>query len=418
MATIAVLGCLDTKGHEHAFVAGIIRSLGHTPLMIDAGTTDHPQVEPDIRVRAIVPAFSLPQDRGACVAEIAAAIGPFVSRLAAEGSIDGVISLGGSGGTSIGTAAMRALPLGIPKVMVSTLASGNTSAYVGTSDIVMVPSIVDVAGLNRLSRSIFTAAAHAVCGMAEARTARREGEADEKPLVVASMFGNTTACVTVASAELEVAGYEVLTFHATGTGGRTLESLVASGLVAGVLDITTTEIADELCGGVLTAGPTRLEAAGRAGVPAIVVPGCVDMVNFGPWETVPEAFRGRNLYRHNDQITLMRTTPDENRRIAEFLAEKLNAYVRPPTVLLPLRGVSVISEAGGPFHDPEADRVLCETLAARLNPTIRVVKSDHAINDPEFARLCGHTLLAAMTAHPNPETRPNPEVLPTTEDAG
>jgi uncharacterized protein (UPF0261 family) len=402
MATIAVLGCLDTKGHEHAFVAEIIRSLGHSALLIDAGTTNRPQIEPDIRVHEIVPAFSQPQDRGGCVAEVAAAVGPFVSRLAMEGRIDGVISLGGSGGTSIGTAAMRALPLGIPKVMVSTLASGSTSAYVGTSDIVMVPSIVDVAGLNRLSRSIFTAAAHAVCGMAEARMTARADASSEKPLVVASMFGNTTACVSMASAELEAAGYEVLTFHATGTGGRTMEALIASGMVAGVLDITTTEIADELCGGVLTAGPTRLEAAGRAGVPAVVVPGCVDMVNFGPWETVPEPLRARNLYRHNDQITLMRTTPDENRRIAEFLAEKLNAYPRPPTVLLPLRGVSVISEAGGPFHDPEADQALFSTLEAQLDPAIRVVKSDHAINDPEFAQLCSRELLRSMEAYSRP----------------
>ncbi len=397
MATIAVLGCFDTKGHEHAFVADRIRSLGHVPLLIDTGTTNAPQVSVDIRVTEILPAFSSPNDRGRCVSEIAAAAGPFVSSLAMERRIDGIISLGGGGGTSIGTAAMRSLPLGIPKVMVSTLASGNTAPYVGTSDIVMMPSIVDVAGLNRLSRSIFTAAAHAVCGMAEARQSVT-GSIDQQdmPLIVASMFGNTTACVTEASKVLEAAGYEVLTFHATGTGGRTMESLIASGMVAGVLDITTTEVADELCGGVLTAGPTRLEAAGRAHVPAIVVPGCVDMVNFGPPDTLPAEFAGRTLYQHNDQITLMRTTPEENRRIAEFIAEKLNAYPQPPTVVLPLKGVSVISAKGGAFFDPTADRMLFETLASRLRSDIRIVKSEHAINDPEFARLCGQELVTLL----------------------
>lgn len=399
MSTIAVLGCFDTKGHEHAFVAELIRSLGHAPLLIDTGTTNSPQVDVDIPVSDILPAFSTPGDRGACVSEIAAAVAPFVARLAAEGRLDGIISLGGGGGTSIGTAAMRALPLGIPKVMVSTLASGDTAPYVGTSDIVMVPAIVDVAGLNRLSRSIFTAAAHAVCGMVAARQAGSAATASDKPLIVASMFGNTTDCVSVAKQEMEAAGYEVLVFHATGTGGRTMESLIASGMVAGVLDITTTEVADELCGGILSAGPTRLEAAGAAGVPAIVVPGCVDMVNFGPRESMPETLHERTLYQHNDQVTLMRTTPEDNRRIAAFLAEKLNAYAVRPRVLLPLQGVSVISEAGGPFHDAEADRVLFETLQARLDPEIRVVPSDHAINDPTFAKLCAHELLSLLASH-------------------
>ena len=398
MPTIAVLGCFDTKGHELAFVAEIIRSLGVIPLLIDTGTTNRPQVDVDIRVTDILPAFSQPEDRGRCVSEIAAAVGPFVHRLATEGRLDGIISLGGGGGTSIGTAAMRGLPLGIPKVMVSTLASGNTAPYVGTSDIVMVPAIVDVAGLNRLSRSIFMAAAHAVCGMARARQIAATSTAPDKPLIVASMFGNTTECVRIATQDLEAAGYEVLVFHATGTGGRTMESLIGSGMVAGVLDITTTEIADELCGGVLSAGPTRLEAAGAAQVPAIVVPGCVDMVNFGPRESMPANLLDRTLYQHNDQVTLMRTTPEENRRIAEFIAEKLNAYPLPATVLLPLKGVSVIAEAGGPFHDAEADHALFETLQARLDPSIRVVAADHAINDPAFAHLCASELIRLLNA--------------------
>lgn len=404
MPTIAVLGCFDTKGHELAFVAEVIRSLGYAPLLIDTGTTNRPQVDVDIRVTDILPAFSEPDDRGRCVSEIAAAVAPFVSRLAAAGRLDGIISLGGGGGTSIGTAAMRGLPLGIPKVMVSTLASGNTAPYVGTSDIVMVPAIVDVAGLNRLSRSIFTAAAHAVCGMANARQIAATSTVPDKPLIVASMFGNTTECVRLATQDIEAAGYEVLVFHATGTGGRTMESLITSGMVAGVLDITTTEIADELCGGVLSAGPTRLEAAGIAEVPAIVVPGCVDMVNFGPRESMPAELLQRTLYQHNDQVTLMRTTPEENQRIAEFLAEKINAYRVRPTVLLPLKGVSVISETGGAFHNPEADRVLFETLQRQLDPSIRVVTADHAINDPAFAHLCAQELIRLLNAQqPQPE---------------
>jgi uncharacterized protein (UPF0261 family) len=398
MCTIAVLGCLDTKGHEHAFVAQIIESLGHTPLLIDVGTTNTPQVPVDISVTDIVPAFTHPADRGSCVSEVAGAVGRFVQRLAREKKIDGIITLGGGGGTSIGTAAMRALPLGIPKVMVSTLASGNTAPYVGTSDIVMVPSVVDVAGLNRLSRSIFTAAAHAVCSMASARQRNETPSDKQKPLIVASMFGNTTECVNLAKQEMELAGYEVLVFHATGTGGRTMESLIASGMVAGVLDITTTEVADEICGGVLSAGPTRLDAAGAAGVPAIVVPGCVDMVNFGPRESIPTQLADRTCYQHNDQVTLMRTTASENRKIAMFLASKLNAYTLRPTVLLPQKGTSVLAENGNPFHDAEADCALFETLQAQLDPEIRVVTSDHAINDPAFARLCAHELLGLLAS--------------------
>ena len=393
MGTIAVLGTFDTKGHEHAFLAGIIRSAGHEALLIDVGTTNRPQVPPDVRVTEIVPAFSRPDDRGACVSEVAARVPEFVASLAKAGRIDGVISLGGGGGTSIATAAMRALPLGMPKVMVSTLASGNTAHYVGTSDIVMVPAIVDVAGLNRVSKGVFTSAARAVCAMVETREALASKAAEEKPLVLASMFGNTTGCIDVAKAEVEAAGFEVLVFHATGTGGRTMESLILSGIAAGVLDVTTTEIADEVVGGVLSAGPHRLESAADAGIPVVVAPGCVDMVNFGARETVPERFNERTFYQHNDQVTLMRTNAEENVAIATFIADKLNQYRVPPVVALPLGGVSVISESGGPFHDDEADRALFTTLKERLRPEIAIHESPHVINDPEFARLCVDRLL-------------------------
>jgi uncharacterized protein (UPF0261 family) len=283
---------------------------------------------------------------------------------------------------------MRALPLGFPKLMVSTLASGNTAPYVGVKDIVMFPSIVDVAGLNRISREILTRAAGAICGMVEARPVPGE----DKPIIVASQFGNTTACIDHARRILEAAGYEVLVFHATGTGGRTMESLIEAGLVAGVLDLTTTEWADELVGGILSAGPTRLEAAARHGVPAVVSTGCLDMVNFGPPESVPTKFAGRKFYQHNPQVTLMRTTPDECTKLGKILAEKLNLSIGPVTVLLPLRGGSVIGAPGGPFHDASADAALYAALKAALRPDIKVLELDCVINDPTFAEACAQAL--------------------------
>ncbi len=396
MSTIAVLGTYDSKGHELDFVARCIAARGHTPLRIDVGTLDEPVVAPDIRRDEILDFSTVSDrnDRGACVAAMAAAVPGFLAKLAADGVIQGVISLGGGGGTAIGTAAMRALAVGFPKVMVSTLASGNTAPYVGTTDIVMFPSIVDVAGLNRLSRLLFARAAGAVCGMVEAEV----GEEAERPLVVASMFGNTTACVNRAKEILEAAGQEVLVFHATGTGGRTMEAMIGSGLVAGVLDVTTTEWADEWVGGILGAGPTRLEAAGKMGVPAVVAPGCLDMVNFGEPATVPARFAGRLFYHHNPQVTLMRTSPEECVELGRILAEKVNAYTGPVTVLLPLRGVSVISAEGGPFYSPEADEALFRSIREHLAPHIPLIEIDAVINDPVFAKTCADALLAHMVA--------------------
>ncbi|MBU6301503.1 MAG: Tm-1-like ATP-binding domain-containing protein [Verrucomicrobia bacterium] len=398
MRTIAVAGTFDTKGPEHAFVAEIIRSLGHRALLIDFGTRGPSAVQADIPAPAICPSFSQPGDRGRCVAEMARAAPVFVSAMAARGEIHGIISLGGGGGTSIATAIMRALPLGLPKVMVSTLASGNTAPYLGISDIVMVPAIVDVSGLNAVSRRIFASAARAVCAMAaiEPPDPLRAGG---QPLIVASMFGNTTGCVNAARDFFTQAGFEVLVFHATGTGGRTMESVIASGAVHGIFDVTTTEIADEIVGGVLGAGPGRLDAGATAGVPALIAPGCVDMVNFGPRETVPEAFAGRLLYAHNDQVTLLRTTPEENVAIAEFIARKLNGYRVRPIVALPLGGVSVLAAPGGPFHDPAADQALFATLKSRLHPDIPVLESPEPINHPDFAALCAESLLARIRNH-------------------
>jgi uncharacterized protein (UPF0261 family) len=396
MSVIAVLGTYDSKGHELEFVARLIAERGHRALKIDVGTLEPPVVMPDIGREQVLDFSTVSErtDRGVCVAAMAAAVPPFLVKLASDGRIDGVISLGGGGGTAIGTAAMRALPLGFPKVMVSTLASGNTAPYVGTTDIVMFPSIVDVAGLNRISRLLFSRAAGAICGMVEA--AIETGEA--RPLVVASMFGNTTACVNGAKSALETEGYEVLVFHATGTGGRTMEALIESGLVAGVLDVTTTEWADELVGGILGAGPTRLEAAGKMAVPAVVAPGCLDMVNFGEPPSVPAKFRDRTFYHHNPQVTLMRTTPDECAQLGAILAQKVNAYRASVTVLLPLRAISVISAAGQPFHSPEADQALFRAIRDQLRPGVELIELDCAINDPEFAAACASALLRNLCA--------------------
>lgn len=397
MATIAVLGTLDTKGREHAFLAERIRERGHEALLIDVGSRDQPTVTPDITRQQVADAAGIDladlrkrMDRGESVGAMARAASVLLPGLLASGRIDGVISLGGGGGTSIATAAMRSLPIGFPKLMVSTLAGTNTAAYLGTKDIVMFPSIVDVAGLNRLSELLFTRAAGAICGMVEMMLPLTSS----KPLVVASMFGNTTDCVNAAKEVLENAGYEVLVFHATGTGGRAMESLIESGMVAGVLDVTTTELADELLGGILSAGPNRLRAAAAAEVPTVIAPGCLDMANFGPIQSVPQHYQSRNLYVHNPDITLLRTTPDECRQLGRQLAEKANAYRGPVAILIPDKAISVISAEGGPFHDRDADRALFDAI--RETAQCEVISMDLDINDAPFAHACANKLLALM----------------------
>lgn len=399
MSTIAVLGTLDTKGLEHGFVADQIRGRGHQALLIDVGTGGPPVVAPDITRAEVAAAADIDldglmarRDRGEAVTAMSTAAPLVLARLVAEQRIQGVISLGGGGGTAIATAAMRALPMGFPKVMVSTLASGNVAPYVGVKDIAMFPAVVDVAGLNRISRLLLARAAGAVCGMVETVLPA----VADRPIIVASQFGNTTPCVDHARKILEAAGYEVVVFAATGTGGRTMESLIEAGMVAGVLDLTTTEWADELVGGVLTAGPTRLEAAARKGIPAVISTGCLDMVNFGTPDSVPERFRARKFYHHNPQVTLMRTTPEENSELGRILAEKLNASTGPVSVLLPGKGGSVIGAPGGPFHDPEADRALYASLRGALRADIPVREIDGVINDPDFAEACARELLRLL----------------------
>jgi len=397
--TVALLGALDTKGAEYGFVKRCIEARGHKTLLIDIGVLDPPTVDPDVSRQEVAQAAGADfdellakQDRGEAVAAMARGVETLIPQLYAAGHFDGILAMGGGGGTSVACTAMRALPLGVPKVMVSTVAGGDVSGYVGVKDIVMVPSIVDVSGVNRISREVFARAAGAVCGMLETEIA----PVYDKPLIAASMFGNTTKCVEAAKTILEEAGYEVLVFHATGTGGRTMESLIETGLIAGVLDITTTEWADELVGGVLAAGPTRLEAAARAGVPAIVTPACLDMVNFWAPETIAKEFDGRTFYQHNPNITLMRTSPDECRRLGEILAEKLNLSTGPVTVLIPLKGLSVIDAPDGVFWSPEANRALFDALRSNLRPDIPVVQMDANVNDPDFSRRCAETLLESL----------------------
>jgi uncharacterized protein (UPF0261 family) len=331
-------------------------------------------------------------NRGKAVAAMTWGAEELAKHLYRQERFQAVIGMGGSAGTTIATAAMRVLPLGVPKVMVSTLAGGDVKQFVGVKDIVMIPAIVDISGLNRISRQVFTQAAGAVCGMLEAKLPREE----DKPIVCASMFGNTTACVEAGRDVLEKAGYEVLVFHATGTGGQSMESLIEAGYVNGVLDVTTTEWADEVVGGVLSAGTERLEAAARSGIPAVIAPGCLDMVNFWAPETVPEKFKERLFYRHNPSVTLMRTTIEENDELGCILAEKINLSQGPVAVYLPLRGISVISAPGEPFHWPEADTALFEAIRTQLRNDIPVYEIDANINDTTFAQAICQGLIEMM----------------------
>ena len=398
--TVALIGTFDTKGEEFSYLREQIESAGLRTLTIDVGVLGSPPFAPDISQAEVAAAANVnldalrtERDRGRSVTAMAAGAKAILGRLFAQGAIHGVASLGGSAGTTIATAAMRSLPCGFPKLMVSTLASGDIKPYVGTTDICMMPSVLDVAGLNHVSRQIISNAAGAICGMV---TLQPAGTRDEKPAIAATMFGVTTPCVTAARRALEQRGYEVLVFHATGTGGQAMERLIDDGAFRAVLDMTTTELADEVVGGVMSAGPHRLEAAGRKGIPQLVCPGAIDMVNFGPEETVPVQFRSRNLYVHNPSVTLMRTTPEECAEIGRITALKLNSATGPVTVLIPLRGVSAIDKTGGPFYSQEALNAYCHALKTSLSPTIRLVELDAHINDENFALLAVDLLLESL----------------------
>jgi len=398
--TVVLVASLDTKGADLAFVKELVEAAGQQTLVIDVGVVGEPALEPDIdRFMVIasgggdVARLRSGEHKDEAMQVMASGLTRMVQHLWDQSRLDGILGMGGGGGTSIITTAMRTLPVGVPKLMVSTLAGGDVSAYAGSSDIVFMPSVVDIAGVNRISRAIYANAAGAIAGMVELASPATE---TDRPLIAASMFGNTTPCVERARDQMEKAGFEVLVFHATGTGGRTMDGLITDGFFAGSLDITTTELADYVCGGVLSAGPERCLAAARAGVPAVLAPGCVDMANFWAPETMPEKYRGRNLYQWNPDITLLRTNVAENQRIGQMIAQAANQSSGPVAVLLPLGGVSMLDAPGAEFWDPEADRACFETIKAGLREGIPVIESEHNINDPEFADLAARTLLGMM----------------------
>ena len=379
---VLLIGTLDTKGVEFAYIRDRLTAAG-VPVLVADGGRGEPAFRPDFTVGG-------PGERNVAVTTAATGAAALARKLHAEGRLDGILGLGGSAGTVIGTAAMRAVPVGIPKVMVSTLASGDVRPYVGTRDIAMFHSVVDIAGLNRISRLVLDNAAAAMIGMwSQVRTPH---SALRTRTIAATMFGVTTPCVQAARRHLEATECEVVTFHATGTGGRTMEELIAEGQFDGVLDLTTTELADELVGGVMAAGPDRLTAAALKGIPQVIGVGALDMVNFGPRNTIPARFAGRRFHEHNSTVTLMRTTPEENDRLGLEIAQKACAAKGPTAILLPLRGVSALDVEGGPFWWPEADAALFQSLRNWV-AGVELIELDLHINDPEFARVAADTLL-------------------------
>jgi uncharacterized protein (UPF0261 family) len=397
--TVVLAGALDTKGAEFSYVRKVIRRAGLDVLTVDFGVLGEPAFVPDISRAEVAQAgggdlerWRSGEHKDEAMAGMAAALAVVVRRLFDEGRLDGIFSMGGSGGTSVATTAMRTLPVGVPKLVASTVGGGDVSGYAGTKDITFMPSVVDIAGFNRISRRIYANAAAAIAGM----VAAEPPAAEQATMIAASMFGNTTAAMDQARARMEGQGYEVLVFHATGTGGRTMEDLVRDGYFQGVLDLTTTELADEVCGGVMSAGPDRGRAAPASGVPALLVPGCVDMANFGAPQTVPARYAGRHLYNWNPNVTLLRTNAAENTRIGEMLAAAANAATGPVAVLLPLRGVSMLDSPGGQFWDPAADRACYEAIRAHLKPSVPVEEVDANINDEAFAQRAADLLLAMI----------------------
>ena len=401
--TVLLVGALDTKGVEYAFVKDLIEAAGLETLVVDFGVMGQPALEPDVSRAEVASAaggdlayLASGTHKDEAMRTMAQGLASVVERLYREGRFDGVLGMGGSGGTSIATAAMRTLPVGVPKLMVSTVGGGDVSAYAGSKDITFMPSVVDVAGINRLSRAIYANAAGAIAGMVQTEA---EATAQERPLIAASMFGNTTAAVDHARGLLEAEGYEVLVFHATGSGGRTMEDLISDGYIAGCLDMTTTELADEICGGVFNAGPDRVQAAPRQGIPTVIVPGCVDMANFGGIETVPDHYRERTLYQWNPEVTLLRTNDEENRQMGAMLAAAANAgQAGKVSVLIPLGGVSMLDSEGDRFWDPDADTACFDALKNDLRADIPLVESDANINDPEFAERAVALLLEMLRA--------------------
>lgn len=399
--TVLLVGAMDTKGAEYAYVKDLIESADLQTLVVDFGVMGQPTLQPDVGRAEVAAAaggdlayLASGTHKDEAMRTMAQGLATVVKRLYDEGRFDGILGMGGSGGTSIATAAMRTLPVGVPKLMVSTVGGGDVSPYSGSKDITFMPSVVDVAGINRLSRAIYANAAGAIAGMVKTKSA---AAANERPLIAASMFGNTTAAVDHARGLLEAEGYEVLVFHATGTGGRTMEDLISDGYIAGCLDMTTTELADEICDGVFSAGPDRVQAAPRQGVPTVIVPGCVDMANFTSIETVPEQYRERNLYQWNPEVTLLRTNEEENRLMGAMLAAAANhGQAGKVSVLIPLRGVSMLDSKDDRFWDPDADQACYDAIKKDLRADIPLIEVDANINDSEFAEKAVEMLLEML----------------------
>ncbi|WP_434531690.1 Tm-1-like ATP-binding domain-containing protein (plasmid) [Haloarcula sp. NS06] len=399
---IVLVGTLDTKGEEFAFARDVIEGQGVDVHVIDVGVLDDAGFEPDTTAAEVAEAagttldeLRADSDRGEAMTAMGEGAAAVVTDLFESGELAGVLGLGGSGNTSIATRAMRALPVGVPKLMVSTMASGDTEPYVGSTDIAMMYSVADIEGLNQLSRQVISNAALAMVGMG---TTESDVTVEDRPTVGITMFGVTTPCVQAAREHLEEAGYETIVFHATGTGGQAMERLIREGIIDGVLDITTTEWADELVGGVLSAGPERLDAAAQTGVPQVVSTGALDMVNFGPRDSVPDEFEGRQFHVHNPQVTLMRTTPEECAELGEILATKLNAATGPAAVALPLGGISMLDVEGEDFYDPEADTALFGTIREHIDPAVELFEMEVPINDEAFARALAEKLDEYMRA--------------------
>ncbi len=393
---ILIIGTFDTKAEELNFIKDQILARGQNARTLDAGVLQPSPGYVDISNQRVAAAGGQPlhelvsrRDRGQAVGIMAQGAAKITRELFDRGEISGVISLGGGSGTVIGTSAMRTLPVGIPKVMVSTMASGNVRLYVRTSDICMIHSVVDISGLNRVTKKILGNAAAAVCSMVEEK---EDFSLDGRPLIAVSMFGVTTPCVTEARKIIEEKGYEVLVFHANGPGGMAMEQLIAEGNIQAVLDISTTELADELLGGKCSAGPDRLEKAGEMGIPQVVVPGAMDMVNYFP-DAIPPQFRNRLFHVHNPATTLMRTNEEENRRLGGIMARKLSRAKGPVVVCIPLEGFSAIDSPGQPFFSPKANRAFIEAVKTNLPPHIPVIEKNLHINDPSFAREIAQALL-------------------------
>ncbi len=400
--SVYLFATLDTKGPEAVFVRDRLAELGVDIVVVDTGCIGTPAFSGDVTREALFAAAnsSLAEmvqqnDRGVAVTKAALGAAAIIRQAAAHGNVDGVIALGGSAGTTIGTAAMQALPIGVPKLMVSTLASGDVRKWVADKDVLMMNSVVDIAGINRISRQVLSNAAAAMAGMVLHRS---PATVEDKPLVAASMFGVTTECVQHARVVLEKAGYEVLVFHATGNGGQAMESLIREGVIAGVLDITTTELADDLVGGVLSAGPKRLTAAAKAGVPQVVSVGATDMVNFWAPDTIPAEFKKRLFHRHNATVTLMRTTKNENAMLGQEIGHKVSESKGPAAIMLPLEGVSAIDREGETFDDPRARKALFDGIRSS-HGSVELIELELHINDKAFAEAAAKKLIQLMKAH-------------------